>query len=246
MGLGAFSAYIPDYPASKESRLRYLVLPYFSYRGKVLRRDDEGTRARLWALEGLRFDMGFSGYFPVRSQDNETRKGMDDLDWLLEIGPRLRWFVAPGPYQGSFFDLQIPYRWASSISLVHQKLRGAVLDPGLVYLQPSTDDNPWFVYSSLSLQWVDSGLGNYFYGVAEHEKTLQRSTYQASRGYLGAFFSFVMGLEIKGWNFFGGLDVRNFQGSSFRQSPLFQKDLTWGAVLGLIWIPFESEAREEL
>ena len=101
------------------------------------------------------------------------------------------------------------------------------------------------MYSSLSAQWLDSGLGQYFYGVGPEEVTTLRSFYEAPRGFLGTFFSLVFGLELRRWNFFGGVDVRSYQGSAFRESPLFKKDLTWGAVLGVIWIPLESAAREK-
>ena len=90
LGIAGGLGELPDYPGSDQKRIRYLVLPYFIYRGKVFRSDQkEGMRARFIRNEDIDLDMSAAGSFPASSADNDARRGMPDLDWLMELGPRL-------------------------------------------------------------------------------------------------------------------------------------------------------------
>lgn len=89
LGVMAGGGYLADYPAADESQFRGLALPYFVYRGEILRSDEKGLlRSRLIHSENFEFDISLDGSFPADSNDN--RRGLPDLDWLGEIGPRFQ------------------------------------------------------------------------------------------------------------------------------------------------------------
>ena len=84
--------WIPDYPASSQNHLRALALPYAVYRGEVFRVGDRGAaRGIVYDDQRIEVDLGLDAAFPVDSDDNDAREGMDNLDYLLEVGLRVRY-----------------------------------------------------------------------------------------------------------------------------------------------------------
>lgn len=81
-GFGAGGGVAPHYPASDQSSLRFLAAPTFRYRGRVLRSDDEGTRARLMKFENAEIDLSGAASFPVgcRRQRSPTRDATAGVD----------------------------------------------------------------------------------------------------------------------------------------------------------------------
>ena len=98
----------PSYPGSPDRSARGLVLPYFVYRGDVVRVDRSGIGARLLHTDQTEFDLGLGGSLPSNSQDTTTRQGMPDLGTLVEFGPRLKLTLArPAPGQRLRLDLPL-------------------------------------------------------------------------------------------------------------------------------------------
>ncbi|MDA1044422.1 MAG: MipA/OmpV family protein, partial [Verrucomicrobia bacterium] len=91
--LGLFSglASIPHYRGSDESEVYALPLPYLIYRGEHVQASREGLRGVFFQSESLESSVSFSGNPPVDS-DNKARRGMEELDPLLEFGPALKWY----------------------------------------------------------------------------------------------------------------------------------------------------------
>src|SRR5438105_3054277 len=75
-GIIGADLYLPDYPAAGQTHAKWIAAPYLIYRGKILRADREGARARL--VHGRRVDveMSFAASFATRSKDNDAREGM--------------------------------------------------------------------------------------------------------------------------------------------------------------------------
>src|SRR5688572_13316365 len=88
-GIGGGVGYLPDYPAAGQNHLKGLGFPYFIYRGRILRADREGARARFVHTPLADVEMSFAASFSSDSEDNEARRGMPDLDYLVEAGPRV-------------------------------------------------------------------------------------------------------------------------------------------------------------
>ncbi|MEI6661925.1 MAG: MipA/OmpV family protein, partial [Comamonadaceae bacterium] len=93
-GVFAGSLASPAYPGSAERLTRTLALPYFIYRGDILRIDRGGVGARMMMGPDVELDVGFAASLPASSADITVRQGMPDLGTLLEFGPVLKLTLA--------------------------------------------------------------------------------------------------------------------------------------------------------
>jgi outer membrane scaffolding protein for murein synthesis (MipA/OmpV family) len=172
---GAVSA--PAYPGAAERSSRALALPFFVYRGEVIRTDGGGLGARLVHNDRVDFDIGFAGSLP--SRDVEAREGMPDLGLLLEFGPRLKYLIA-SPTRNSRLRIEVPLRAAFE---VHAGVRrkGATFEPRLVFDSRVTG-SPWGYDLSIGAVFGDRGINRYLYDVAPEYATATRPAYTASAG----------------------------------------------------------------
>lgn len=70
---------------------RALALPYFIYRGELLRADRVGVGVRALKNPTFEVDTGCSGAFGSNSNRIAARRDMPNLGTLIEFGPRLEW-----------------------------------------------------------------------------------------------------------------------------------------------------------
>lgn len=256
-GFGAGGGVSPHYPASDQSSLRFLASPTFRYRGRVLRSDDEGTRARLLKFENSEVDLSGAASFPVSGSDNEARRGMRELDWIGEGGPRLvlKWrFQQAGKLRGDLLRLKFPIRAVASSngsSLAH---RGFVFQPGIswerVLNAPTSTASELSIEIDSYLSFIDSTLGNYFFGVSKLDETPQRRAYEATAGMLALStgLTFVVSpkaLADNGSAFFVSVRNSTTSWSANRGSSLHRSDqqFIFFAGFNLLWI--NSKDREE-
>jgi hypothetical protein len=96
LGLVGGGGYLPDYPAASQNHWRGIGLPYAVYRGDFLQVGERGiVRGLFLDLRQFEFDLSADASFPVNSSDNKARQGMNDLDTLFEIGPKLIYKFLP-------------------------------------------------------------------------------------------------------------------------------------------------------
>lgn len=227
---GALSA--PAYPASSQQSRRALALPYFIYRGDVLRADRSGVGARLAQTDRWELDVGFSGALPASSDDVELRRGMPDLGTLIEFGPRAKVKLAePGP--GQRIVLDVPLRAALAFGGGVRQV-GLALEPRLAYERGYASG--WRARTAISLLVGDQQLNQYFYGVPAAYATPTRPAYEAQGGLISTRLMLDVGKQITS-------DVSLFafarhdlhSGSANRASPLFAQDTGTSLGLGLTW-----------
>ncbi len=89
------------YPGSDRQVNRALALPWFVYRGRYLRADNEGVGLRAVRTPRYEFDVSAAGAFGSRAGDDPKRQGMPVLGTLVEIGPRLRVHLGGTPEGGA-------------------------------------------------------------------------------------------------------------------------------------------------
>ncbi len=133
VGLVGVVGWLPDYPAADQNHLRWLVVPRVVYRGPILRLGEKGLiRGLLVETERLELDVSLTGSFAADADDNRARRGMPDLDWLGEIGPRLTiGLLGERERRGLSLDLQA--RAVFSTDLSSFDYRGLVFHPELVW-----------------------------------------------------------------------------------------------------------------
>lgn len=235
IGVAAIAFTVADYPASDEYRTRMLPVPYFVYRGKTLRADQQGSRLRRKLTPNAELSVSGGGAFAVDSGGSDARDGMPDLGYLLELGPNVRLSWA-GPVRGSRYLLNLPLRGVLSIGDPGVNWRGAVFAPELAYVQTRLLDDETSVRISLATTFATQALHDYFYAVDPQYATSGRPAYAASEGYLGSSLGVVashpFNRQLRG---FVSLRYYDYAGAANTGSPLFRDDDGYTAAVGLSW-----------
>ncbi len=248
LGLGAAGLYLPHYPAAAENQTRFLPFPFFFYRGEIIRSDEKGfLRGRIINSEKVELDLSFSGSLPVDSEDNDARSGMEELDWLAEIGPRLQinLLKTGDPSRNAKIDFELPIRGVFSTDFSESPdWRGVKFAPAIVYENENFGDSGVNFKISAAAIFATEELMDYFYEVDAQFVRSDRPEYDADAGYLGAQFAFTM--KRKFWSRVTGfLNTRlwNFSGSTNTDSPLSLETFNYGVVAGFKFALFQSDER---
>lgn len=242
-GLAAYARFGPSYPASEESQLNIIPLPYPIYRGKILRMGDDTdkpVRTHLFRRDRIKLDLNFGGNFAANGDDIDARMGMPDLDLLLEMGPELEFQLAPEPFGGKMF-LSLQARGAVSLDGLNPDWRGVVYSTEFKFERRFQSSE--FILR-LNPEWGSEDYMDFFYGVAPVYATPERPAYEAGDGYLGTRLSLTLRRAItKKFDIVGGLRFGFYQGATNADSPLFTQETTSGVFLALIWKFWASEKR---
>lgn len=245
VGAGAIGLNIPDYPGSRNNRYRVVPFPYYIYRGKYFRSDDEGTRARLLSSKRYEPGLSFGFNFPVNSGDNSARQGMPDLDALFSFGPRIMFrFLTDIPNHRLNFTLAARAVFSSKVSFNNLfRSEGFIILPRLSYWH-RWQNSKTTLFSSLSFDFGSAKYTGFFYNVTPQYTTPERPSYVSKSGLVETSLSLGAGQEISKRLFmFGGASWRNLDSSTNLDSPLLVSRSNFGVILGFVWTFFESEAK---
>ena len=248
LGLGAAGLYLPHYPAAAQNQTRLLPFPFLIYRGEIFRSDEKGyLRGRIFKSEKVELDLSFSGSLPVDSEDNDARTGMEELDWLAEIGPRLQinLLKTGDPTRNAKIDFELPKRAVFSTDFSEAPdYRGVKFAPAVVYENENVGDSGVNFKVSAAAIFATEGLMDYFYEVDAQFVRSDRPEYDADAGYLGARFRFNM--KRKFWSRVTGFlntSLWNFSGTTNSDSPLSLETFNYGVVAGFKVALFQSDER---
>lgn len=247
MGIIMGGGYLPDYPGADQSRVRTLAFPTFFYRGKKFRRDrDEGTRARLFGDSKFNLDLSFSGSFPTNATENDARSGMDDLDWLAEIGPRISW-VSDKLMDKFEIRLRFPIRAVIRTDFKFTQAIGVNINPGISVRIFDCFSNQNLCFVSLSSDFVSSGVADYFYGVDPKFATPTRPAYNGESGYLKTGLFLGIGRRVdREFSYFIGGSISSLHDNQNEESPLIKANTNYAAFFGISWYFYQSKEKEEL
>jgi outer membrane scaffolding protein for murein synthesis (MipA/OmpV family) len=237
---GALST--PAYPASNQRNQRALALPFFVYRGEVLRADRNGVGARLLHTDRVEFDIGFAASLPASSNDIELRQGMPDLGTLIEFGPRVKVSLAE-PVTDQRVTLELPLRAVLEFNAGVRQV-GYALEPKLAYEWQQKGD--WRLKGAFSLMLGDQQLNRYFYEVPGAFATANRPAYDAQAGLIGSRIG-IDGIKRLGpdVNMFAFARYDWHDGAANRASPLFAQSQGSSIGLAFTWTLSRSQARAE-
>ena len=230
----------PAYPASNQQSRRALVLPYFVYRGDIIRADRNGLGARMVHTDNFEFDVGFSASLPASSNDIELRHDMPDLGTLLEFGPRIKVkLAAPAPDQR--VTLEVPLRAVLEFNGGVRQV-GYALEPKLAFEHTAADD--WRIKAAVSLVLGDQQLNQYFYSVPAAYATAARPAYEASSGLISSRITVDGSKHLSpDLRLFAFARYDLYEGSANRASPLYAQNYGTSVGVGLAWTLGRSEAR---
>ena len=226
------------YPGADQQVNRALALPYFVYRGDVLRADRDSAGIRAMKTETFELDVGFAGAFGSENQTIDARQGMRKLGTLVELGPRLKWNLGSGP-AGGRLSAEFPARAVLDLSdeAAH---RGWSLEPKLTYSNRTASG--WRYSASVSAIVADKRLAQTLYEVRSSEATAARPAYAAESGLvswrLGTAFSRSLARD---WNLFGFARLETVAGAANESSPLVRRSSGASVGMGIAYTWMRSE-----
>lgn len=244
-GVGLGYANLPYYPGSSQRRNFVLPVPVFVYRGDLFRADEDGgPRGRFFANRRWEFNASFGVTLPVSEDEAPLREGMEDLDFIFEIGPGVIYHIIPKDKDK---------RWALSLNFA---IRLPVATNGSRFRQQGVVFNPvlfsWYrwsqnltMFNSLSGVFSSQRHQAFFYDVRGSEELSDRPAFQSEAGLLALGLSQFMIWNINPtWSIFGGAVYRNYSFTANRDSPLHEEDSTFSVVVGFsFWFYQSAEKR---
>jgi outer membrane scaffolding protein for murein synthesis (MipA/OmpV family) len=246
LGLGGGGGWLPDYPAAGQNHLRGLALPYVVYRGEWLRAGEDRALVRgiFFDSDRIELDISLAGSLPVDSGDNDAREGLDDLDYLGEIGPSLSWYFARDE-DGNELRLDLQFRAMLSTDLSDFDYVGLVFHPMLA--QEFADaggieglDTNW----AFSLRFADEGVMDLFYEVPLAAANAERAEFDAEAGYLGASLYGGLSYQVTDrLRLAVGGSIASYAGARNRDSALFVDETNFALGTGFVWSIWQSERR---
>ncbi|WP_163937694.1 MipA/OmpV family protein [Paraferrimonas sp. SM1919] len=218
-GLGVGAAVLPDYLGSDQSSTYVLPAPYIRYRGEKFKADRQGVRGIFYDSEKLDLNLSFSGSLPVQNEQNEARRGMNNLDLVAEVGPKLEYQLQKT--SSYLLRLDLSARGAFSIGNPMLYHRGWTFEPRFYY---ERELGQWLFTSKLSSSFSDQRYHQYYFGVAPEFSTETRPSYQAKAGYTGTELAFKVRRRYQSWYFNFGVKYFSLHGSAYQDSPLVRQN----------------------
>jgi outer membrane protein len=244
IGVLAGTGFVPDYPAASQGRVRYIIFPSFIYRGETWRNDEnQGARARLFNSDNFLLDMSVGGAFPANSDENKARDGMDDLDWLLQAGPRVSWRFFNDKDMGELlFRFEIQY--TISTNFEHTQHRGFRYAPTLSWDVRQVGSKYLDFFGRLLVNYGSEKLNDYFYEVPSEDVTSIRPRFNARSGYISSdiFLGFNYTFHRR-LNYFGGVTYSDYRNATNEESYLHQVNDNTTLFFGFSYYFFSSSER---
>lgn len=216
------------YPGADEQVSRTPLLPFFVYRGKVFRADDDGAGLRAIRTDSFELDVSFAGSLSSGGKPLKAREGMARLPTLVEFGPVARWYLN-GRGATDRLSVELPLRGVFEARDLRRH-RGMSLEPELAL--DRRVKGGWSYGLSAGLLIGDGRLASTYYSVAPGEALSWRPAYEAKAGLIGwrlkAGASHQLTPEVR---LFAFTRVDSVAGAANRDSALVRR--TTGASLGV-------------
>ena len=240
LGAGLINLNIPNYPGASANTPRYVPFPWFIYRGDFLRSDEEGTRAKF--IDSEAFELGLSGgfNFAIKSEENEARRGMDDKDALVGIGPNiLIRILKKNPLHRLTFGVGLRVNYATRA--LSFKNEGWVIEPKLRYWRKFSKEGKLTFFSGITASFGDQKYNAFFYDVDEEYVNADRAAYRSREGLVDITGSMGIGYDFsKKASVFAGTFYSNLSLAANKDSFLVEEEHNSGLIVGFAWLFYES------
>jgi outer membrane scaffolding protein for murein synthesis (MipA/OmpV family) len=233
LGLGIGAVSFRDYRGSDTTHAYPVTVPYFIYRGRLLRADRDGLKTKLLPQNRVRLDFSVNATTPVLN--NVARQGMPQLKSTVELGPALNVHLWRSEGDRMKLDLRLPVRAVTTIG--SPGFIGWVFSPNVnLDIANPAGLSGWNLGLLAGPLFASSRYDQYYYSVAPQFSTPQRPAYEASGGYAGT--QMLAALTKRYPKFWTGAYVRHdsLTDASFERSPLVKSHNYWSAGIGIAWI----------
>jgi outer membrane protein len=235
-GFGVGAVAFNDYRGASAVHGYPVPVPYFIYRGNILRADRDGVHGRFLDSLHLELDVSANATAPVFSRHSAPRAGMPNLASTLELGPSLLWHVWHSDDRRLRFDVRTPVRNAITIDSPPRSI-GWVFSPNLsVDYSGFGRASGWNFGLLAGPIYAQRQYDAYFYSVAPRYATAARPAYEAPGGYAGSQVLISTSKRFRDYWFGAYLRHDWLQGAVFGPSPLVQTRSYWGGGFGFVWM----------
>ena len=241
--MGAINIDVPYYPGSLKNQNRTLPLFWPIYRGEYFRLDQEGTRAKLTNKELYEIGISAGFSFPIKNNDVNVREGMNDINYVIEIGPRFIYrIISNSSWHKLNFNLSLRSAFEVNEKNLRSKNIGISGGPNFSYWIYLNKDKSASLFTNFGILYGDKKYNNFYYGVSAQYETTSRLPYLAEEGEISkrifsrVAFNLHRDLQI----FFGGF-YSKIGGSRNIRSPLIETTTNSGFAIGFLWNIYKSE-----
>jgi MipA family protein len=238
IGMAAIALSIPQYMGGEERYNLPLAVPFFIYRGELLKSDQDGIRGIFYKKENLTLDLGFGFDLPVRN-DNGEREGMPRLYLTGQVGPRLNWTFDRSE-DSPEVSLHLPVRYTLD---THGNALGWVAEPSLKIVEEGLGRQERLLLRfDLGVLFASEQYNDYYYSVQPQYVTAERPAYDASSGLhsyfakMNAEYQLQDNLKLRAY-----LIARTLSPGVIDDSPLIKDELYLGGGIGFIWSFWQSK-----
>ena len=178
-GIGLSIISTPSYIGSNKQNTTVVPFPYIELRSKYINIDRDKIYNEFYNTDKTKIEFSIRGMLPSESEDT-LREGMEDLDAIIEIGPKLTYTLFSK--NAMKIDLEIPVRAAFSVdsSFDYQGFLGSF---DLSYKNIIFNDYNLSFTSGIG--YSDKKINNYYYEVSSQYSNSSRSEYHSKSGYSG-------------------------------------------------------------
>ena len=128
VGIGTGVIAFNDYRGANAAHVWPVPIPYFVFRGDILKVDREGLRGKLFRQDRVELNLSIDATTPVRN--DSARAGMPDLRSTLQVGPELDLHLWRSADRRVKLDLRAPVSAAVTIASDPERV-GTIYDAHL-------------------------------------------------------------------------------------------------------------------
>lgn len=235
LGLGAGNFSYNLYPGAHSTNQLVIPVPYFTFRSPRLE-IDRGIRGFLYSSEHFVLDISADFGLPAESDDTVARKGMPDLDFMVQLGPSLEFPLNDA--SKNYFDVhfEIPVRAAFTTDLGSIDSIGYLLEPRLTFNHRRTARAGLTQKVTLGLKYATEDFHDYYYEVAPRYATAVRPVYDSGGGFGGSFAKYYISYKTSNFVYWMFFNYQSLRGAVFEDSPLVEQKDYYLLGFGFAWL----------
>ena len=237
VGLGVFDYHL--YPGAKQTNQLILPVPYFTFRSPKFE-IDRGIKGFLYNSEKMVLDISADFGLPVDSDDTLARKGMPNLDLVLQLGPSLEFML--NDKNTNYFDVrfEIPVRAAFAIDVGSVENIGYLVEPRLTFNHGRSSRTGLSHKVLIGLKFATQDFHAYYYDVAPEFSTATRAEFKSDAGFGGSFVNYRISWKTNDFVYWAFVRYQSLRGAEFEDSPLVLQHDYYFLGAGFAWIFAQS------
>ena len=237
IGLGVLDYHL--YPGARQSNRLIFPAPYFTYRSPKFE-VDRGIKSFIYNSEAIIIDISADFALPVDSDETLARKGMPDLDFVLQLGPSLEFML--NDKSSNYFDarFELPVRVAFAVDPGSIENIGYLIEPRFTLKHQRLANTGLSHKATFGLKFATQDFNAYYYDVAPAFATATRAEYKSDAGFGGSFVNYRISYKTNDFIYWAFIRYQSLRGAKFEDSPLVLQNDYYFFGAGFAWIFAQS------